>query len=998
MHSPKFIWRIMAALLLVLAPVGYAADVYVSSGGNSGNDGLTSGTPKGTLADALAIYNAQPAGSVLHVLSNLSETAVLPITANGTSGSPMIIRSDPASPGFTLSGVVLEVTGTYVSIQNLSFNGLVTQEAAVVVYSPATGCTVDTCTFTGFAGNGAQTFVKENLVAPIQVRGAADLTVRNCIFNANEPWDYCVVLSDAVGTASGITFDGCTVNSNNNTGGLRAYRAYDDVAVTSSNFITMRRAAWEFSYIYANSIVDPGTATGLLLQDLNITGHSEGASFNAAIHFRECSAENIEIRRVTLSEISGNGQDGIRIHGASIDNIVLDHVEFTYPPIGNNAYYVPFTMETGVSVSNVTIMDCSFTAAVAIRCEAGTNFLSNVLIKDTRIEKTPYRATNNIMPISSTTIRNFTMENVTIIAPTGDDKVAFFNNPVVNGVTIRGCQIVGDGGDESIVMHTGAYSNILIEDSEIAGDGHGISIKNTVTTVNGCIIRGCTLTALGNGTTDAGAISFNDQGSGGPVMTGVTLENLWLHGNFGIYLEGAQLENTTIDNIDMTGDGIVRRGIEARSCTFTNVEISDTVCVGPEYGLNISDCGGSGLTLTNVSAIADVTPIANAGINVGFGGDTVTIDGVTVDGGGTAEGLVIDADGATGAGWTVQNCALSNCVGAGLRVTGAVSGLSFLDCTMTNCTGAGVRVTGPVADSTFTNITVNGVTGGPGLFVDNSAATVPAGMASGITFRSCMVDGADIGIDVQGTGHTVQGCTVENSATHGIIAVEPSAILSANADIMLVSNTVRDCPLGVALALEGKNSTVGWNTSYRTGAGILVRSGVTSALAGSTQTTGNTILRNCVYGGTSTATGVFEEVNDLFAGDTGPANNTYMNNTATDWGGHGSTFIGSGNTIQNNIFAFNGGSGLRIQNTSGLTAGHNCAALNTGVDFDGIAIDYTTDIWYDPDLVSRTPGAANFYLLSPTSGCLDRGTPPGTGVDLGCRESGISEVASWRLY
>ncbi|MBE7557552.1 hypothetical protein HS125_00820 [bacterium] len=130
-----------------------------------------------------------------------------------------------------------------------------------------------------------------------------------------------------------------------------------------------------------------------------------------------------------------------------------------------------------------------------------------------------------------------------------------------------------------------------------------------------------------------------------------------------------------------------------------------------------------------------------------------------------------------------------------------------------------------------------------------------------------------------------------------------------------------------------------------------------------------------------------------------------MNNTVTDWA-QGTEFRGFGNRIWNNIFYFNTpGTDFRVlpSGLGGLRAGWNCAGRQTDTRFDGIYVDFTKDIWYDPSLVSRDPVSPNFYYLTAgTSPCLDRGTtnglvPDGT-TDLGCIETGTSEVASWRLY
>ncbi len=411
----------------------------------------------------------------------------------------------------------------------------------------------------------------------------------------------------------------------------------------------------------------------------------------------------------------------------------------------------------------------------------------------------------------------------------------------------------------------------------------------------------------------------------------------------------------------------------------TNVLVKDcTMVSATDRAISLQYLEGSNAVFQNVAIQGNPAIGLYAEVN----GNAFKFVNMSYDGGGTAKGAFIATTlNFESANWLMRGCSLTNLAGIGLQIRAALK------------------------TSTFENNTLTGAAGSThGIYVDNSLASAPgAKQAVSLTFKNNNISGfGGDGMRVNGSSHIIQNCTVANAGGDGINLRDDSALRPVNATVNCSSNVITDCA-GVGLVVEGQGHTVGFNSVLRDGEGIRVRNGVLRS-PGQASNKNNNISRNRVYGHSiPSGTGLWEALNPSITADPGPNTNTYLNNTVTDWA-QGSEFRGANNRVQNNIFFFNTGTGLRIlpSGLSGLKAGWNCSPRVVGNQFDGIFIDYSKDIWYNPGFASRTPGDPDFYKLGPLSGCLDRGTTDGLvadgDTDLGAIESGDSEVATWRLY
>ena len=133
-------WILVAGVCLVLggATVGKAAVYYVDDDSNAGdvytaldrtgsdlNDGLTTNTPKRTLASVLT--NAMAPGDVIYIDTGTYAPASIPATVIGSAASRIVFQGSTnlASGGttFTGGGSVLDVRGRYLNLRDLRIVG-----------------------------------------------------------------------------------------------------------------------------------------------------------------------------------------------------------------------------------------------------------------------------------------------------------------------------------------------------------------------------------------------------------------------------------------------------------------------------------------------------------------------------------------------------------------------------------------------------------------------------------------------------------------------------------------------------------------------------------------------------------------------------------------------------------------------------------------------------------------------------------------------------------
>ncbi|MBE7558056.1 right-handed parallel beta-helix repeat-containing protein [bacterium] len=131
--------------LLALALLGtpcFGADVWVSTSGADGNDGLSAGTPKATLAAAITLWNGQAAGSDLHVIGGglFTESGPFDITISGTAGDSARLFGDGALP--TLRSVRLNIIGASVEVSNLIFESTGVANGPFTIQNTGVGLTL----------------------------------------------------------------------------------------------------------------------------------------------------------------------------------------------------------------------------------------------------------------------------------------------------------------------------------------------------------------------------------------------------------------------------------------------------------------------------------------------------------------------------------------------------------------------------------------------------------------------------------------------------------------------------------------------------------------------------------------------------------------------------------------------------------------------------------------------------------------------------------------
>ena len=757
-------------------------------------------------------------------------------------------------------------------------------------------------------------------------------------------------------TVDGLTLDGCNITQKYGTDTTQQGRA---IAMWS-NISTFRNITVRNSTIIARTnafFVGNTVAENILFEDSTFDGGD---------------ADNDDGRHTILAGYEGTGWNGITIRRCNIDCTV---------PGAIGTWNSAISIRVGNCVmENGLFEDLTITGARAFGfLDAGRkNFVLRRIVSNTQ--------SDGIKAAVGAPLEDCLIEDCTFEAATGNGWLVY-----------KGLSTFGPPTLPNMVIRNSAF---------IGGTGHGMDITDNTVIENFNVSN--TL--------------FEGRGSG---LGG---------GSMGIKMEvGGTIDDATFDNCRFVYSGPIddvtniRMGgflLEDDGTTLSNMAFHDCTFSGGNAGFMaqryvISD--GPDFqpqpVLTNV--LFDNCTFANnldRGISLHFArGSNLVFDNPTITG--------------TQRGWAAY-CQWN---GTGLRfinptITGNAGGFNFqtsiqyeapgwkvIGGTLTGIAGTGVRIGLGPRNLTLSGLSMEGVAGSAhGIFMDNTAGAVAgAKLTRNNTVSNVSIDGFDNdGIRCHGSGTTITGCTIENCGGTGVYMQDgpDTQLRSPLAGVTVTTSTIMDCGTAGVIS-EGTGNTISYNTIARCGEGVRVRNGLSNVLLGSGNTRFNTVMRNCVVGGAATTMGIREAANPGYTGDPGPTDNVYLNNTVTDWGGHGTEFMGRRNRIQNNIFAFNGGSGLRIVSPglSGLKSGFNCASQNAGTDFDGIGIDFTKDMWRDPLLVSRDPSSPNFYLLDttsvPPSPCLDAGTLDGNNldttpdaIDMGCKESGAVEVASWRLY
>ncbi len=791
------------------------------------------------------------------------------------------------------------------------------------------------------------------------------VTVRNCNLSWPGGADAWAIYS-ANTLATNIVYENCTVYAYNN-GFVSADCPISNVTIKNCNIRTVNWHAIHFFragnnvnnvHISDCQLVGTGANTapsGIVMADgpathVDIRNCKINGMFNAIMFWF-----NITVTDLTVADCDIWSGTGDLTWGANITSRVgnVSIVDATFENLKMRGYrgFGFYDFVAGVPRQNIVIRNCDVLEDRNAFYSGVGNPENNTLIEDCTFVA--------IRP-ATTTLEAQAMWIATNI--TGGPPSVF------NGLTMNRCYVAGT--NHGVDIEDGAIiSDLNVTDTIFsASDWNGFFIEQGSNVSNATFTNCLFENKAGiNDTTEKrpGGFLMEDAGS---TLSGAGFHNCTFQGGqCGLALQRYQIQLGA-------GEEPIAQNLFFDNCTFRNAR---------ERGVGLQFSKGGNVHFKNPT-LQNINAVGTSAFYADFNGDKLMVEGLTLDGGGTAAGMRLQ----TSVNFEAQNWLVR-------------------DSNLTNLGGIGMRIRPSLKNSTISGVTLTGAAGSShGIFIDNQLSSYAgAKLAHDITLSNNVVGDWDgDGIRANGSNHVITGCTVTNAGGAGISLPDDSSLRPANTGVQCNNCSVSDCA-GPGLLVEGGSHNLSNNELLRNGQGILVRSGLSGLLAAESSTTGNLITRNCVFGGVpASATGISEALNPGFAGDPGPSFNVYLNNTVTDFT-QGTEFLGQSNRIQNNIFFFNTNTDFRVlpAGLGGLRAGWNCAGRQSDTRFDGLYVDFTKDIWYNPSLVSRNPADAAFYRLTPgTSPCLDQGTGNGLvadGVtDLGCIETGTSEVASWRLY
>jgi hypothetical protein len=421
-------------------------------------------------------------------------------------------------------------------------------------------------------------------------------------------------------TGSGIAVTGQTGGSVNVSTG-----ATIDMAGTASGRGVSISSSTAGSVNFTGGGLVINTRDGAALFDSNASGST--------------NALNISGTGNTLA--TTNGGQLVEISNAATTGITLNSLT-TGAAVANSAVHVNNLDGGTFTTSSITVTGTTGAAADGIRIEGGstTNFsLGSVSVVNTGDDGIELNGANGTVSISNLNIQNTTGQGVEINGATSAVTIATGTIGNTNDPTLEGVLITGG---------TGAVTVGATVTKTTAGNVVEITSHNT------------------------GAISFSNTIS----ATGTT-DN------------GILLTNNTGGSIGFTGNVTLATGA-FDALTFTNTAGTGASVTLSGGNLDIDTTGGKGINATNTTIGAGSLTISGANNSVvATTGSAVWVDGVTSNitlhdvakNGGTADGVYIKNNGASGS-FTVTGG------GAGTNTGGTIQNVTGTDGTLT--TGVGV--------------------------------------------------------------------------------------------------------------------------------------------------------------------------------------------------------------------------------------------------------------------------------------------------------------------
>jgi parallel beta helix pectate lyase-like protein len=1030
---------IIVLFSLVLMPVSMGVDYYVDGvSGSDGNPG-TEVAPFGTLGKAVSSI-AAPGDRVLIYPGVLDASALISLATDGTIASPIEITAVTPTERPTISRTILDVTGDYVHITNIIFDGMGGQERAIDFWRPGVGQMVQGCDFMG------QVELANNTIDPatwdgtdsgaIRVRGAMDLTVDDCDFfpfgtlietASYTNYDYspysCIQIELASGNVVDATgFDqnimsGFTVTDCNNFGCQRFFvsrRAIEDVTVTGCVSVS------NVQFVYITQRNRPGSplaqaGNGPVTSIRNVTiadcsascGSNSGVQIDYATGGDNGPSANFVFQNLTLTHSEFSNQYGAMIYFAGTgsytgqgyyENILIDNVTIMDPDGGVHIRAGIQLIRDGANaeapfIKDCTISNCDITTQYACIWFGDGSGGENISIINNTMVSRVYRG-----------IRAYLWDDNAGNAYVYKNLTCHNNDIDAMSVAIE----LQDGDTEN----NNGYENLTITDNNLLSrNDHCWWQSNAV--VNGLVATGNVCNAH-----RVGFITWRSGNGDANSYSNWTFDNNELYGNgvrptWGFFVESGVSGYCSIqNNIIVTGE----TGMRAISRTGNeNVTISgNDITVGGNRNyenafqaiqLYRSDCQNATITNNLFKCLNPRRQIGlrNAAIGREYTSGSPEVVNNLLQSGNTYIGpfsYLFWWDG----GGSITNSTIENEVVINSKIT---DGAFRMQGVMQNVVIRNIDTDGSVMQADciglhgargsnvlIENVAVNGLHQPSNDWAGLWAYTTGF---SDLTLRNVQISntgGPGMIFADNFTNLTIEDCVITNTGMSGIdyasttyaagwgIQTRGAAFTGASITNNLILN------VSGGIQVEGTLNSISNNIIGLRPTGDL--GGILVTPLGST----NSIYRNAVAGGGVTAGGTAIGAGIGIAGNSNLAWNNTVAGFAT-----GATVAGNTNAIWNNAFAEITGTGITISGTGNTTRFN---AIDAGTSYGGTAVASTGDVVAaDLGIASYNPQGTNFCLpiTSPPSVLLDAGSGDGGATadgttDIGCREGGAASVAT----
>jgi parallel beta-helix repeat protein len=700
------------------ASVPSLSSLSTSSGGTGGVTAVTI-TGSGFLTATGVSFGG--AAASFTVLGDSSISAIAPpntagvfdVTVIGPGGASALSSSD-------------RFTYTAASAPNVSSLGTTTGSTA-----GGTSVTITGTNFTGaggvfFGGLAAASFTVVSsttitAVSPSQAAGTVDVRVLTptgtSAVSSNDTFSYT--------NASAPTVSALSLTTGTTAGGITV--TVSGAYFTGATQVLFGTVAASFTVLndgYLTAVV-PVQASGTV--DVTVTTPSGTSATSSADHFTYTSAASPSVTSVAGDSGAPQGGNTVVVLGSGFSGATA--VDF-----GSTAA-TSFTVLSDNAISAIAPGPMSTaTVDITITTAGGTSSTGSA-------DHYTYTGPLVLKGINGLTVSGLTLDDgVEIIGSTN--------------ITLLGNTIDNSSGSNDGISVNSASSNITIGGS---GTGQGNTIDDNGG--NGISIAGSNVTVLDNdieGNTDDGILV---SGGSSATITGNTIYN---PGLYCLEIQNSTTVTVLGNTISTTtgGDGIY---VNSGSSTIT-IGGSST---GQSNNINFQ--GGNGITI--------------AGSHVTVLGNDITENGWAYGGSGAMDGIAVTATAGNvtiGGGASGQGNIIDDDVGNGVYINGAnvtVLGNSITD----NGSGSGTNLNGIYVGSAAGNVTIGGTGTGQGNTITNNANNGIEILGANVVVEDNTITGnsnVDVLVD-GGSGVTLSGNTLNNLAiSSGDITLSGTSTIS----------------------------------------------------------------------------------------------------------------------------------------------------------------------------------------------------------------------------